>query len=65
MIIPVSPAIYCFVVEEKEVIHEGELQTTRRWGCGYDRSQMAEEAQRVGKEVKTWGRPIKPKEVAT
>jgi hypothetical protein len=64
-VIPVSGAVYCFQVESKEVIREGNPEMAHRWACGDDRSVVAEEAKRVGKEVKTWGRPIRPGEVVT
>jgi len=63
LIIPASGAIYCHVLETKEVIREGEPDPQRTWGCGMDRSEVADEATRVGKEVNRWGRPIRPGEV--
>lgn len=65
MIIPVSPAVYCFIAAEKEVIHEGNPDIQRQWGCGNNRAEVAEAAKKVGKEVKTWGRPIRQGELAT
>lgn len=62
IILPVSGAVYCFVRQEKEVIRDGEPDTQREWGCGLDRFEVADEATRVGKEVKRWGRPIRPGE---
>jgi hypothetical protein len=62
VIIPVSGAVYCHVIQEKEVVREDESGTQRQWGCGVDRSEIADEATRVGKEVKRWGRPIRPGE---
>lgn len=63
VIIPVSGAVYCHVQDQREVIREGEPATQRQWGCGLDRSEVADEARRVGKEVEVWGRPIRPGEI--
>jgi hypothetical protein len=61
-IVPVGGAVYCFVAESREVIREGEPATQRRWGCGMDRTRVADEARKVGKEVEVWGRPIRAHE---
>jgi hypothetical protein len=58
-VVPVGGAVYCFVAESREVIRNGEPATQRRWGCGMDRFQVADEARKVGKEVEVWGRPIR------
>ncbi len=62
VIIPVSGAVYCHVTDEQEVIRNEEPTTQRQWGCGLDRSDVADEARRVGKEVEVWGRPIRAHE---
>ena len=58
-VVPVGGAVYCFVAESREVIRNGEPATQRRWGCGMDRFQVADEARKIGKEVEVWGRPIR------
>jgi len=62
-VVPVSAAIYCHIMVAREVIRNGQPDTQRQWGCGYDRSEVADDARRVGLEVKKWGRPIRPGEV--
>ncbi len=61
-VVPVGGAVYCFVAESREVVRNGEPATQRRWGCGMDRFEVADEARKIGKEVEVWGRPIRAHE---